>query len=151
MTIDSVLTFLAIAVFSAALQSGTVEGTSKKSQASASNEYKASRLVLVTFTDHTINSLRVTAAPTTYRQRDDAYKSSTWSERITNALAQDYDLDKTAEWPMTEVGMYCVVYRISDKTTITATIELLSKDERVKIVQDMHAFKTGAILQTAGQ
>lgn len=105
------------------------------------DQKNADRLLLVAFTDNTINSLKGTASPTSYRQRG-SYQSSTWSERVTNQLGEEYGLEKMAEWPMTEVGAHCVVYRLSDKGAMANTIERLSKDDRVEIVQNMNVFKT---------
>jgi subtilisin family serine protease len=104
----------------------------------------ADRLLLVAFADNTINSLKSTASPTSYRQRGGEYQSSTWSERISGQLADDYGLEKLAEWPMTEVGAHCVVYRLPDKATMASMIERLSKDDRVDIAQSMNTFKTKA-------
>jgi Subtilase family len=104
----------------------------------------ADRLLLVVFADNTINSLKATASPTSYRQRGGDYQSSTWSERISNQLADDYGLEKLTEWPMTEIGSHCVVYQLSDKTAMASMIERLSKDDRVDMVQSMNTFKTKA-------
>jgi subtilisin family serine protease len=103
----------------------------------------ADRLLLVGFTDNTINSVKGSASPTSYRQRG-SYQSSTWSERVTNQLADDYGLEKLAEWPMTEVGVHCVVYRVSGKASVDDAIARLKNDDRVEVVQNMHVFKTKA-------
>ncbi len=103
----------------------------------------ADRLLLVAFSDNSINSIKSSASPTSYRQRG-KYQTSTWSERITNQLADDYGLEKLAEWPMTEVGAHCVVYRLSDKAMMETIIERLSKDDRVDIAQSMNVFRTKA-------
>jgi subtilisin family serine protease len=105
------------------------------------DQQNAGLLILVAFPDNTINSIKGTASPTSYRPRGD-YRSSTWSERITSQIADDYDLEKVAEWPMTEVGEHCVVYRLPDKASMLDAIAALSKDDRIEIVQNMHVFKT---------
>ncbi len=107
------------------------------------DQKNSDRLLLVGFTDRTINSIKSTASPTSYRQRG-GYQSSTWSERVTSELAEDYDLEKMSEWPMTAVGVHCVVYRVADTASVNGAIEKLSKDERVEIVQNMHVFRTRA-------
>ena len=107
------------------------------------DQKNAGHLLLVGFTDRTINSLKSTASPTSYRPRG-GYRSSTWSERITNQLAEDYGLEKLSEWPMTAVGVHCVVYKVADNASVAEAIARLSKDERVEIVQNMHVFKTRA-------
>jgi len=107
------------------------------------DQKNADRLLLVAFSDNTINSIKGTASPTSYRQRG-GYQSSTWSERVTSQLADDYGMEKMTEWPMTEVGAHCVVYRIADNASMPQAIERLSKDDRVEIVQTMNVFKTKA-------
>lgn len=107
------------------------------------NPKNSDRLLLVAFSDNTINSIKNTASPTSYRQRG-RYQSSSWSERVTSQLADDYGLEKLTEWPMTEVDAHCVVYRLSEKSVMANIIERLSKDDRVDIVQSMNLFKTKA-------
>lgn len=109
------------------------------------DQKNADRLLLVGFTDRTIGSLKNTASPTSYRQRG-SYGNSTWSERVTNQLADDYNLEKLSEWPMTAVGVHCVVYRVANNASVTEAIERLSKDDRVEVVQNMHLFKTRATM-----
>lgn len=136
---------LALSVFAVGAESKTV-GDGTGDPYNALDEHNADRLLLVAFTDNTIDSLKGTASPTTYRNRGDAYQSSTWSERISNQLAEEYDMEKLTEWPMTEVGAHCIVYQVAEKSALAGTIERLSKDERVEIVQSMNVFKTKAQL-----
>ncbi len=115
------------------------------------SQHNADRLLLVAFNDNTIGSaVKGTAAPNSYRNRGEAYQSSTWSERITDGLADDYDLEKLAEWPMTEVGAHCVVFEVEDKSTLASTLERLAKDDRVEIAQSMNVFKTKATTEKIG-
>jgi subtilisin family serine protease len=136
------LALLGLTVFSVPSESKVVPD-SKSALYNLLDQKNADRLLLVAFSDNTINSVKGTASPTSYRQRGD-YQSSTWSERITNQLARDYHLEKLTEWPMTEVGVHCAVYRVADKTSLATAIERLSKDDRVEIVQSMNVFKTRA-------
>jgi subtilisin family serine protease len=115
----------------------------------ALDQQNADRLVLVVFADNTINSLKGSASPTTYRQRGGDYQSSSWSERISGQIAEDYGLAKLTEWPMTEVGAHCVVYQLADKAAMANTIERLSKDDRVDMVQGMNVFKTKTKVQAS--
>jgi subtilisin family serine protease len=134
--------FFALAVVSITAESKT-ETNDKGDVYAMLDQKNSDRLLLVGFTDRTINSIKSTASPTSYRQRG-AYGSSTWSERITNDLAEDYHLKKMAEWPMTAVGVHCVVYRVLDTASVSSAIDKLSKDDRVEIVQNMNVFKTRA-------
>ncbi|MEQ1544199.1 S8 family serine peptidase [Methyloglobulus sp.] len=142
MRIYLLLALLGLTIFSTPSQSKNATD-SKSGFYSLLDQRNADRLLLVTFSDNTINSIKGTASPTSYRRRGD-YRSSTWSERVANQLADDYGLEKLAEWPMSEVGAQCVVYKVSDKTTVVSAIERLSKDDRVDIVQSMNVFKTKA-------
>ncbi len=145
MKIYLLLVFLVLTIFSDVSVSKTVLTNTNESQIyGVLNQQNADRLLLVAFTDNTINSIKNSASPTSYRQRGGDYQNSTWSERITNGLAEDYDLVKLTEWPMTAVGMHCVVYQVADKTALRGTIERLSKDDRVEVVQNMNIFKTKA-------
>jgi subtilisin family serine protease len=135
--------FLALLALSVPIHGKTV--TDNKSEIyNFLDQQNADRLLLVAFSDNTITSLKGTASPTSYRNRGDAYQSSTWSERVTNQIADDYNMEKLTEWPMTEVGAHCVVYQVADKAQVANTIERLSKDDRVEIVQSMNVFKTKA-------
>jgi subtilisin family serine protease len=135
---------IALSVFSFPAVSKTGQESDNPINAVLDN-YNADRLLLVAFNDNTISSVvKGTASPISYRQRGDAYQSSTWSERITDQLADDYDMEKLAEWPMTEVGAHCVVYQIEDKAEMASTLGKLSKDKRVEIAQSMNVFKTKA-------
>jgi subtilisin family serine protease len=142
MRIYLLLALLGLTIFSAPSQSKNATD-SESGFYSLLDQRNADRLLLVTFSDNTINSIKGTASPTSYRRRGD-YQSSTWSERVANQLADDYSLEKLAEWPMSEVGAQCVIYKVSDKTTVVSAIERLSKDDRVDIVQSMNVFKTKA-------
>lgn len=104
----------------------------------------AERMLLVAFTDRSINGLKTNASPISYRQRGQYGNSTTWSSRITDDLADDYKLEKMREWPMTELGMHCVVYRLPNKSAVADAIARLAKDNRVQVVQNMHVYKTKA-------
>jgi hypothetical protein len=101
----------------------------------------AEHLVLVTFTDQSINSIPDSASADFYRKRGD-YQSTTWSQRLSEEIAADHHLAKLIEWPMTELGMHCVVYKIAAASSMSATLQELAQDSRLAIVQQMHYFKT---------
>ena len=135
------LTILVLCIF---LSGGTnLLAAGKNAHAIITNR-DADRLLLVAFTDRSINSIKGSASPISYRQRGQYGDSTTWSERVTDQLAEDYHLEKMREWPMTQLGMHCVVYRLPDKSAVSGMIERLSKDDRVEVVQNMHVFKTKA-------
>ena len=102
----------------------------------------ADQMVLIAFTDQSINTIPDQVG-NAYRKRG-GYKSSTWSRRVTDQIAENYQLKKVTEWPMTEVGMHCAVFQVPTGTLMADTLKQLAKDARVEIVQQMHFFKTQA-------
>lgn len=103
----------------------------------------AGHLLLVGFHDQYIGRAPTITSTSTYRRRG-AYQSSTWSKRISDQIADDYHLQKLAEWPMTEVGVHCVVYRVAAIDSIPDTMQQMARDKRISVVQKMHVFKTRA-------
>jgi Subtilase family len=99
------------------------------------------RIVLVAFKDQSINRIQSTA--TAYRKRGD-YVSSTWSQQVSDTIAADYHLQKLTEWPMTEVGVHCIVYQIPADLSVKDILQRLAQDTRVDISQNMHTFSTRA-------
>jgi hypothetical protein len=54
-------------------------------------------LLLVTFSNNTLISIKATASPTSYCQRGNIYQSSSYSKWISNEIAEKYDLVKLNE------------------------------------------------------
>lgn len=102
----------------------------------------ADHLLLIGFPDQSINRVQ-SASSTSYRRRG-GYQSSGWSQRITQQIAEDYHIQKLTEWPMSEVGVHCVVYQVPTGASVAEIMQKLSQDSRVSIVQNMHLFKTEA-------
>ena len=102
----------------------------------------ADHLLLIGFPDQSINRVQG-ASSTSYRRRG-GYQSSGWSQRITQQIAEDYHIQKLTEWPMSEVGVHCVVYQVPTGASVAEIMQKLSQDSRVSIVQNMHLFKTKA-------
>lgn len=103
----------------------------------------AEHLILVGFHDRSIQRLQSSAPFSVYRQRGE-YRSSTWSRRKSEQIAEDYHLQKLTQWPMTEIDVECVVYKASSVDTIPEILEHMARDPRVKIVQKMHVFTAEA-------
>jgi hypothetical protein len=98
-------------------------------------------LLLIAFKDESINKIPSTANG--YRNRG-GYSSSSWSQRISGQIADEYHLQKLKEWPMTEVDEHCVVYRVPADMSVSETLQRLRQDKRVDIAQKMHLFNTQA-------
>ena len=102
----------------------------------------AGRLLLVGFPDQSMNRSQ-SAAPSAYRHRG-SYQSTSWSKRISDDIADQYSIQKLAEWPMTEIGVHCIVYLVPTHESVPRVVEQLSKNSNVSIVQNMHLYKTQA-------
>jgi len=108
----------------------------------ALNVDNADHLLLVGFPDQSINR-PLGASPSTYRRRGN-YQSSGWSKRISQQIAEDYHIEKLTEWPMSEIGVHCIVYQVPANASVSDTIKQLSQNSDISIVQNMHVFKTKA-------
>jgi subtilisin family serine protease len=59
-------------------------------------------------------------------------------------IASEYSLTRVSEWPIDELKMHCVLFRIPPGTTREAVIEKLKKDKRVLIAQPLNVFESAA-------
>lgn len=97
------------------------------------------RRLLVTFVDRTINRELPGNAQDPYRPRG-PYNNSGWSKRIALQLAERHRLQLIAQWPVTELGISCVVYQAPDSMSLQQTITTLHNDSDVTSVQPMQSF-----------
>jgi subtilisin family serine protease len=103
----------------------------------------AKNTILVTFVDRTITRRPIASLTGSYRPSNN-YKSSTWSRNITAKLAREYQLRSVFEWPISELGVQCVVYEISDDKSVDEVLKTLAGDMQVESVQRMGIFKMHA-------
>jgi subtilisin family serine protease len=96
--------------------------------------------ILVTFRDGSIERIPIGDATSAYRRRG-PYRGSTWSARTVVALAESYGLLTVGEWPITTLGVHCVVYRVPDDQSVDKVLDALSRDERVESAQRMRTFR----------
>lgn len=101
------------------------------------------QIILVVFGDQNINRVH-SGSPTAFYRKRGEYKGSTWSKRVTEDILEDYSLQYLADWPMTEVGAHCVVYRVPDAISVDQVLLKLDQDSRIDFAQRMHLFKTSA-------
>jgi subtilisin len=97
------------------------------------------RRLLVTFVDRTINRSLPGNAQDSYRLHGQ-YSNSGWSERVAHALAERYQLQFIAQWPVTELGVSCVVYEVPETLPLLQVMNALQKDRDVSSVQQMQTF-----------
>lgn len=98
------------------------------------------RRLLVTFQDRTINRDLPGNSQDQYRVRGH-YNNSGWSERVAQKLATRHHLNLIAQWPVTELGVNCVVYEVPDSEVINQVITALQNDREVTSVQSMQSFQ----------
>lgn len=98
------------------------------------------RRLLVTFVDRTINRELPGNVLDSYRIRGQ-YSNSGWSERIARELADRHHLQFIAQWPVTTLGVSCVVYEVPEQLQLQQVMADLQKDRQVSLVQQMHSFQ----------
>ena len=96
------------------------------------------KIILVGFKDAEHQRKR---PPGHYRMRG-KYPSQVWNKRVTEQIAEQYHLTKLAAWPISTIGMYCIVYRLSDSKNLTDALLEIGKDKRLSLVQSMELYHT---------
>lgn len=117
---------------------GACAGTTDLSRLGDSKTAEERRL-LVTFTDRTINRELPGNALDGYRVRGQ-YGNSGWSEHIAHELADRHHLQFVAQWPVTTLGVSCVVYEVPENLPVQQAISELQQDHDVSSVQRMQSF-----------
>lgn len=105
------------------------------------NPITADRILLIGFSDRHIDRIQRSSSSNSYRKRG-SYNSSSWAQFITSELEEKYGLRKLTEWPMSEAGIHCAVYWVPEPLSVGDTIESLTRERHIEIVQQMHNFKT---------
>lgn len=59
-------------------------------------------------------------------------------------IATDYRLQAAAQWPITQLGVQCIVFRLSGQQTQSELLQRLRTDPRVESVQPFNSFHTNA-------
>lgn len=131
-----------VSLLSVSTPSTSIELGSDKELATILNVNNAERLLLVGFPDQSMNRSQG-GAPSAYRHRG-GYQTTSWSKRISDEIADDYSIQKLAEWPMTEIGVHCIVYLVPTDKSVPEVVEKLSQNSNVSIVQNMHLYNTQA-------
>jgi subtilisin family serine protease len=78
------------------------------------------------------------------------YRVSASAASVIAELAQQYSLTRVSEWPIEQLTMHCVLFRIPPGTTREAVIERLRGDPRVRIVQPLNEFESSTEGATDG-
>ena len=70
------------------------------------------------------------------------YRVGASAAAIIGDLARQYSLSRVSEWPIEQLAMHCVLFRIPPGTTREAVIDKLRGDRRVRIVQPLNEFES---------
>jgi subtilisin family serine protease len=70
------------------------------------------------------------------------YRVSASATAIIREITTQYSLTRVSEWPIEELQMHCVLFRIPPGTTREAIIEKLKADRRILIVQPLNEFES---------
>jgi hypothetical protein len=68
------------------------------------------------------------------------YRVSASAAATVRDIARQYSLTQVSEWPIDQLQMHCVLFRIPPGTTREAVIQKLSADKRILIVQPLNEF-----------
>lgn len=98
------------------------------------------RRLLVTFADRTINRVLPGNTLDSY-QMGGNYGNSGWSKHIAHDLAERHHLQFVAQWPVTALGVSCVVYEVPETLPLARIISELQQDKAVSSVQLMQSFQ----------
>ncbi|HEU4781606.1 MAG TPA: S8 family serine peptidase [Steroidobacteraceae bacterium] len=72
------------------------------------------------------------------------YRISASATALIREIASQYSLTRVSEWPIEQLNMHCVLFRIPPGTTREAIIEKLKADKRILIVQPLNEFESAA-------
>jgi subtilisin family serine protease len=76
------------------------------------------------------------------------YRISASAAAVIRELGRAYSLTLVSEWPIEQLQMHCVLFRIPPGTTREAMIEKLRSDKRVLIVQPLNEFESATSAAT---
>ncbi|HEU5134527.1 MAG TPA: S8 family serine peptidase [Steroidobacteraceae bacterium] len=72
------------------------------------------------------------------------YRVSASAKAAIRDIASQYSMTRVSEWPIEQLNMHCVLFRIPPGTTREAMIEKLKTDKRILIVQPLNEFESAA-------
>jgi subtilisin family serine protease len=74
------------------------------------------------------------------------YRVSATATALIRELARKHSLTLVSEWPIEQLQMHCVLFRIPPGTTRAAILEKLNLDKRVLIAQPLNEFESASSL-----
>ena len=105
-------------------------------------------ITLGTYSSANLNRyLIVTMTDATHRQltQDDRVDSATLPPlyaRFIGNLASTYGMRRVADWPLSSLGIRCLVFEVANPAALAQTIAALSREPYVETAQQLSAFET---------
>ncbi len=124
---------LGVFVYSLAISTWTIANEPPKTA-------KKPASILVTYQDRSIER---SAIVDHYRVRS-VYNSTSWAQRKANEISKQYHLKLQTQWPISELGIHCVVYQIPANASVNSILTELRKNRRIESAQVMRTFVTMA-------
>ena len=97
------------------------------------------KTVMVLFEQAPIDGANSGSRVTNYRNRTGYYTTGR-DRRMSEAVSKDHNLELVTDWPITELGVVCAVFRITDARELDVVIAELQADKRLQLVQKMNNF-----------
>jgi len=121
------------------VDSNDVERTTVNFKMGAATQDREPRIVIVTMSDEKHSELVGTGAiaasklnqPLRYRELLDRWE-------------RDYGMNRLADWPLSELGIRCMVFEIGDRQDIMSVLASLSREPIVETAQRVQSFRTAA-------
>ncbi len=104
------------------------------------DQNQVDRTILVTFQDRSIERTSVVGGDR-YRSRG-AYDSTLWGRRVADYIAEKYTLEIVAQWPISELDIHCVVFKVPEGAQVDVMLARLRDNHRIETAQPMHTFRT---------
>jgi len=139
--------FLLLGVLCAAGAQAAGDSALIRTDTRAYDPAAAEQTLLVTFPDRGLNRVAVGSRSSRYAARG-KYDNTTWAVRVARQIAADHKLEMITQWPVTELGVRCVVYYVPSGQAVEERKLALAHDKRVAHVQRMGVFKTLGVAST---
>jgi len=117
-------------------------GGAKAAQPENSNEKNIeNKAILVTYVDRSIERKSTVTGNHRYRSRGQ-YSTTAWGRKIADQISKEYNLAIGSQWPITELGIYCVEYTVQAESSVERILNRLRDDDRIESAQPLNTFHT---------
>ena len=99
-----------------------------------------SQRILVMIRYDAIDSMHGDITERYHRPHD--YAAGANTERVLDALATDYEIERVNGWPMRSLALHCEVYALAHAADAQRIIARLARDRRVDSAEELQRFRT---------